>query len=244
MLPQPRNHPVVTLLRKLFAPAKKSFCKDQIAIIAVVPPHPSNPASEPSHRHPQPHGRHHPGQDFRDGAGAERSHDTAAGGEDAFRSDPGSSRSGADPARRLRAYGAGVRHRIHQCRRPDLDRAQRSEGDGRHGAGLPRAQFLRSEHRLSSILQKRTDRHTDRRHRPGHRFLQHRRDGPAGSDQPERQETAEHEHRARRNRQGFRRCVRTRQPAYMDAARRGSRPGAEGVHRRRGPALLPAPRHR
>ncbi len=32
---------------QVFAPAKKSFCKDQIAIIAVVPLRPSNPAAPP-----------------------------------------------------------------------------------------------------------------------------------------------------------------------------------------------------
>ncbi len=42
----------------------------------------------------------------------------------------------------------------------------------------------------------------------------------------------------------FRRRVRARQPAHLGAARRHSRLRAEGVHRRRGPALLPASRRR
>ena len=80
------------------------------------------------------------------------------------------------------------------------------------------------------------------RSRQGHRVFQQRGCRSARPDAAQGQEAAQPERRSRRQGQRFRRCVRARQPPGLGFARRCSGFRAEGVCRRRRPALLRAPR--
>ena len=131
-----------------------------------------------------------------------------------------------------------------QCRRPDHHRARRSSGGRRQHQGVPRAEFRGPQYRLQTILQERDRRQSGGRHRPGDHVLQQRRRRSARPGAPQGQAIARHEHGARRQGRSLCRRVPARQPARLGAARRCSRFRAEGVHRRRGPALLSASRHR
>ena len=114
----------------------------------------------------------------------------------------------------------------------------------RREQGVSRHQFRRPAHRLPAVLQERDGRRSRRRPRRGHRLLQQGGRRPAGPHQAQGPEAAGRERRARPQGRALRRGLRGEPAARLGAARRHSRPRAEGVHRGRGQALLPAQGHR
>ena len=156
----------------------------------------------------------------------------------------GHGRGGADPARRLRAHAQGLRHRGHQPRRPDRHRDGRSAGAHRRDQGVAGIE-LRDLHTAYGSSA-RTRRSTASPVDLGEVIDFYNK---AVADLPDHTQ-AQGPQAARRQRRARRQGERFAEVFEPDHRRLWvpladiPRACAEGVHRGRGQALLPAQGHR